>query len=637
MQLKRMSFRLRLSRLFVYGRFLPLILLFQNCSELAPLLPSEDSLSSTSLCASPTLSLVSGGSILYQTNCSSCHGALSSSTVLNKSSQQIKIALGPGVGSVPSMATLSSNLSSSDIASLTAALSTSNAIALQQCGKQCSLGAKPVDAQRITKLEYNNVIRDLFGLSGDFSAGFSAPAAGAAGFTTESSAQNLSAAIVLDFYNAASAVTTSLFALTPNPLLTCTSGDTCAKQIITSLTTKAFRRTPTADEVTRLFNLYKSSSVSFNESMKLVVRGVLMSPQFIFRTYDLPSTAVAQLPLTDYELASRLSFFIWGSIPDAPLLAAAAGGTLQNPDILRAQVQRMLKDAKASYLSRIFGSQWVGLNNFDSIALDTTRFPLWNASMKSSMKNETLTFMDSIFLGNQSVMNFLTANYTYADQNISQIYGVAGIQSTQFTRISLDQNRAGILSQPSILAMNSSAEHTSPVRRGKWVLDRILCSAPGAPPNDVPALPSTMNGDLTDESMIRQRMAQHRLQGTSCYGCHSVMDPVGLSFENFDSMGFFRTKYINGVSVDASGQLPTGEQLSGISDLAQILKNDNRFPVCFTAKLSSFAQGRDATTSTDKCGAKAIADTSVKVEKTFSDLVISIVLDPSFRERIVNY
>lgn len=503
--------------------------------------------------------------------------------------------------------------------------------------QKCSVGARPADSQRLTKLEYNNVIRDLFGLTNDFATNFSVPAAGSAGFTTESSGQNISADIVFDFYNAAIAVTDALFAKSPNPLLTCTSGDACAKQIITDLTTRAFRRPPTVDEVNLLYNLYKSSGASFNDSMKLVVTGVLLSPQFIFRTYDLPPISIAQVPLTDYELASRLSFFIWGSIPDKELMAAAAAGSLQDSVSLRAQVLRMLKDSKASYLSRNFGSQWVGLDNFEATSLDTTRFPKWNAGMKASMRNETLAFMDNVFLTNQSIMDFITAKYTFVDQNVSQIYGISGIQSAQFTRVNLDKNRIGIFGQPAILAMNSSSDHTSPVRRGKWVLDRILCSAPGAPPVDVPALPSAPQGDLTDESLIRTRLAQHRNSGSSCFGCHSVMDPVGLSFENFDSMGFYRTTYINGAPVDASGQLPTGERLSSYTDVAQILKTDTRFPVCFTAKLTSFAQGRDATSFSDRCGVQAVVNSSIGTDKKLYDLVIGIVLDPGFRQRIVNF
>ncbi len=503
----------------------------------------------------------------------------------------------------------------------------------EKCSPSTSLAA-----QRLTKLEYNNVIRDLFGLNDNFSKNFSSPSLGTAGFTTEAAAQNLSPSIVSDFYDGANAVVTVLFSKNPNPLLSkCNSGDACARDIITDLLRRAYRRPATAEEFNDVFALYKSAnSPVINEGLKLAVMGILLSPQFIFRIYELPTARVPETSLTDYELASRLSFFIWGSIPDETLNSLAASGQLNETTNLIAQTKRMLADPKASYIAQTFGYQWSGLEKFEQTQLDTSRFPNWNDNMKNSMQNETIIFLNGIFSQDQSVMDIIGARYTYMDRNVASIYEVNGITSTSFQRVDLDSSRRGIMSQPAILSMNSVADHTSPVRRGKWVMDKILCAAPGSPPENVPLEPSN-NGNLRDESLIRQRMATHRSMGTTCYACHQVMDPIGLTFENFDSMGFFRSKYQNGAAVDSSGELPTGEKFNDYSSLTDYLNMDQRFPRCFVGKFASFAQGRDMTTYTDRCGIESIAKDAARVDKKFSDVVVDIVLQSNFRKRKVSY
>lgn len=494
----------------------------------------------------------------------------------------------------------------------------------------------PPPGQRLTKLEYNNVIRDLFGLTGDFAADFSEPGAGATGFTTESSAQNISAGIVLDFYRGAGAVVEALFAKSPNPLLTCTGGEECAAKIIRELAPRAFRRPVTDDEVNPLVNLYKASTavgLNFNDAMKSVVTGILMAPQFIFRPYDLPTTQDARVPLTSHELASRMSFFIWGSIPDSALAAAAADGTLTTPAVLESHVRRMLKDPRSSYLKN-FSSQWLSLDELDTQQRSQERFPDWGKDMQASMKNETLTFMNNVVESDVSVMDLIAAKYSFVDKNVSKIYGLTGAFE-QFTRVPLDQHRSGLLTQPAVLAVTSSGDATSPVRRGKWVLQKLLCSAPPPPPPGVPMAVDIDGGAALGESQIRERMAQHRTLEASCNGCHSAMDPIGLTFENYDSMGFFRTTYSNGVPVDASGQLPSGEKLADAMDLAALLEKDSRFPTCFTARLSSFAEGEDMTTPKNRCGIETIAKVSVGTDKSFSQVIVGIVSSRSFLTRAV--
>ncbi len=508
----------------------------------------------------------------------------------------------------------------------------------------CVAKAGPLTAQRLTKLEYNNVIRDLFGLTDDFSAGFADTVVGPSGFTTDSSAQNMSPEIVNDFYGGANAVVDKLWAQTPNPLLTCADGDACARKLISDLAGRAFRRPATGDEVDRLFALFKASTKpAFSDAMKLVVTGVLLSPQFIFRTYDLPDTTLDEVALTPYELASRLSFFLWGSGPDGLLLAAAADGTLTKDDVLRAQVKRMLKDSRASYLPRVFGAQWLGLDRLDAQSLDQGRYPLWSQSMQASMKGETLAFVDGVIGGDHSVVDFVSGKYTFVDANVSQIYGIPG-DFKEFTRVDLPEHRTGVLTQPAVLSMSSHVDVTSPVKRGKWVLERILCSAPPPPPMNVPDPPKAPNGKEFLESQIREKMAAHELQGSSCKGCHSAMDPIGFSFESYDAIGAYRSEYLDGVPVDASGKLPAPTKdnpsktvpIKDALDLADDLAQDARFPACFTEQLAAFGQGRDMKGSSDSCEVKTIAASSIGTEKTASEVIVAIVLGKSFRTRVVN-
>jgi Protein of unknown function (DUF1592)/Protein of unknown function (DUF1588)/Protein of unknown function (DUF1595)/Protein of unknown function (DUF1585)/Protein of unknown function (DUF1587) len=514
--------------------------------------------------------------------------------------------------------------------------------------KPCTVTPAPVlDAQRLTKNEYNNVIRDVFGVTGDFSALFAEPSKGAAGFTTESAAQTLTPTIVLEFYRAADAVTQTVFAQIPNPLLACTTAgdppraadgglsvDPCTAKTINDLATLAFRRTPTDEEQQQLFSLYRSaSSAQPVDGMKLVVSGILLSPQFLFRTSSVPSSSSEQIALTSSELASRLSFFLWGSIPDAALLKAASDGTLDTDEGLEAEVRRMLKSPKSAYLAN-FAKQWLELEKLDTQVRSQARFPTYTPETVESMKRETLDFMTNLVASDESVFDLIDGRYTFVDQRLANLYQIdAGFKEP--TRISFTDNRRfGILTHASTMSMTSVGDATSPVRRGLFVLQKLLCSPPPPPPANVPALPEDHDaGTFLGESEIRQRLAKHRTFGPSCKGCHVAMDPIGLSFENYDAIGAYRSTYGNGTAIDSTGELPTGERLSSAADLVPILRADPRFGPCFTSQLSSFAHGRNTTTERDRCGIEALARQAVAPAKRFSDLVVAIVLDPTFRNR----
>ena len=494
----------------------------------------------------------------------------------------------------------------------------------------------PEAGQRLTKLEYGNVIRDIFGLDQDFSKTFALPSMGSAGFSTEGNIQNVSSEIVLDFYDASVAVANAVLAKPPAFFANCTGDESCVKKIIDTLILQGYRRPPMAEDTQKFFKLYTSATgANFSSGMKLVIRALLLSPHFIFRTPDntiQPTGDLGLVSLSDFELASKLSFFIWGSVPDEELLKAAAAGQLKDPKNITAHALRLLKSPKSVYLSRTFGDQWLGLAKLDKVNLDTTRFPDWNASVRNSMRSETLMFIDNLVKNDLSPLEIIKANYSFADQNIAKIYGISGGAAT-FEKVSLDANRRGILSQPALLAMNSAGDHTTPVQRGKWVLEKMLCAAPPPPPDNIPALPVGQNMATKSEAKIRERLAAHRTQGATCTACHTAMDPIGLTFENFDSSGIYRSKYADGTAIDASGVLPTGEKLKNFVDLANVLEQDKRFSVCFVSYLSSFANGIDMMASQNKCLAENIAKNTIQKDMKISDVVLEIVMSTPFRFR----
>ena len=512
----------------------------------------------------------------------------------------------------------------------------SNIAAANSCGADGQ--PKVAQMQRLTKAQYNNVVHDLFGLTADYTSGFAPEQVGGGGFTTEASGQTISSQTINDLWTASSAVTNDVFALPNNPVLVCpTTDDACVQQIVTALATKAYRRPATPDEVAALMGVYHATNgAAFTDALKTTVQAVLMSPQFFFQYYQttVPNSEGFAY-LSYYELASRMSLFIWGSIPDAPLLADAASGNLGNPTVIEKHVRRMLKSPKSNYLVGSFAQQWFGTAKFTSTTLSSTRFPDWNASLQAAMTTETQMFLQNIFVNDQSVMDLVNANYTFINKQLGDHYGIAGANDNNFVKVPLDSQHAGIMTQGSILAMNSDADHTTPVPRGLWVLANMLCAGTGPPPPGTPVLSTPPTGAVSAESQIRARLDAHVKQGVSCMACHGILDPIGLGFEAFDSGGVFRKTYTDGTPVDASGQMPGGATFKDLSGLKQIIATDPRFPSCFAAKMTSFAEGRDATVNTDSCSMKQLAAEAVGPNFKFSDAVVKLVTSPGFRARPV--
>lgn len=408
----------------------------------------------------------------------------------------------------------------------------------------------------------------------------------------------------------------------------------CARSIVTPLATRAFRRPATPAEVNRLVKyvaLAEKEGESFERGVQLAVQAVLASPHFLFRV-ELDPAAVKPgsiRPLNDYELATRLSYFLWSSMPDEELFQLAAAGKLKTPKVTAQQVNRMLKDPKAKALMEGFGEQWLTLRNLANFNPDGKRFPTWNEDLRKAMLTETQLFFQSIVKEDRSILEFLDSDFTFVNERLAKHYGISGVTGEQFQRVKLEgDHRGGLLGQASILAITSNPTRTSPVKRGKWVMEQLLGTPPPPPPPNVPEL-EQQEGKLT--GTLRQRMEQHR-KDPLCASCHTQMDAIGFGLENFDALGAWRTNDGEG-PVDPSGTLPNGKSFQGPAELRKILKEQDRlFARNFTEKLLTFALGRGVE-KYDRCNLDAMTASVGKQGFKLSTVVHEIVKSEPFRMR----
>src|SRR5262245_14804075 len=373
--------------------------------------------------------------------------------------------------------------------------------------------------------------------------------------------------------------------------------DAAAKKILTALMRRAYRRPVTDADVQGAFDLYKKArrdapADGFDAGIEMALSAVLVSPEFLFRVERDPADLAPDTPyrITDLQLASRLSFFLWSSIPDDELLDLGIAGRLHEPAVLERQITRMLADGRARALVTNFAEQWLHLRNLDSITPDMRLFPDFDDNLRQAFRQETELFFESILREDRSALDLLHANYTYVNERLAKHYGIPHIYGTRFRRINLDEDsgRGGLLRQASLLMVTSYATRTSPVIRGKFVLDNLLGVPPPPPLPDVPALKdNTVDGNLT----VRKRLAEHRSNAV-CASCHNLMDPVGLSMEKFDAIGRRRTDE-GGVAIDASGGLPDGSKFEDVAGLEKaLLARPEIFVGTFAEKLMTYALGR---------------------------------------------
>ena len=369
----------------------------------------------------------------------------------------------------------------------------------------------------------------------------------------------------------------------------------CARQILSALARRAYRRPVTGRDLAPLVAFYEEGrrAGGFEAGVERALRALLVSPDFLFRVVSDPPGAEPGTPyrLSGLELASRISFFLWSSLPDDELLEVAEAGGLEDPAILEAQVRRMLADPRSEALARNFAGQWLRLRNISGALPSDVLFPDFGESLRQDFVRETELFFDSILREGRSVIDLLTADHTFLNERLARHYGIPGVYGSDFRRVSLaDGNRRGLLGQGSILTVTSYPDRTSPVGRGKWVLENVLGTPPPPPPPNVPELePAEDTGRVL---AMRERMEQHR-ENPVCASCHRVMDPLGLALENFDAIGRWRGHMPGGSAIDASGTMPDGTGFDGPAELRGLLVRDReQFATVVTEKLLIYALGR---------------------------------------------
>jgi mono/diheme cytochrome c family protein len=408
----------------------------------------------------------------------------------------------------------------------------------------------------------------------------------------------------------------------------------CATTIVSTLARRAFRRPVPASELASLMTFFDAGRKdgSFDRGVQMAVRRVLADPAFLFRAEREPSRVSPGQPyrVSDIELASRLSFFLWSSIPDDELLTLAETGRLSSPTVYRNQVRRMLADAKADALIANFSGQWLQLRNLERVAPNPMEFPDFDDDLRQGFRRETELFFASLVREDRSVVDLLTSNYTFVNGRLARHYGIPGVNGSQFRRVTVAQEaRKGILGHGSILTLTSHPNRTSPVKRGKWVLENLLGSPPPPPPPNVPPLKE--GAELPRPKTMKERMAEHRANPT-CANCHRLMDPIGLAMENFDGVGAWRVRDA-GTRIDTSSQLSDGTDVDGIVALRDsIVRRPDVFVRTMTENLLVYALGRGLTPA-DQPVVRAILRDAQPGNYRFSTLVAGIVNSTPFRMR----
>jgi hypothetical protein len=480
--------------------------------------------------------------------------------------------------------------------------------------------------QRLNNVEYSNTVQDLLFLDATAkpASAFPADFREFSGFENESSLMSLSPQLVDEYFAAAVRVSRDAMARSATKLAPCAGGAprVCAQDALRSLATRAYRRPVEDAELAALMKVYDArASAGHTVGMTIALQAMLLSPNFLFR----PTDSV----LDDYQLATRLSYFLWQSMPDDELLDHARLDDLSDGPVLEAQVKRMLRHPRSAALTQSFARQWLAFSDVLTKGVDTQLYPAFTPELKQDLEAESLHFFESVIGQDKDPRDIFRAKYSYLNERLATHYGISGVSGTTFRQVALPDRlpRAGVFTQGSMLVGSAgSGLRTSPVTRGYWVLSKILCEPPPPPPPGIPPL----DEQSIEAQSVAAVLAQHRANPV-CASCHSLMDPIGLGLEPFDNTGVVRTSYPNGDTVPVAGTLPSGASFDGTSQLVGLLTNDARTETCVVEKLMSYALGRRMRKDRDTCATKSIAGTTFGNSASFSGMLTNIVKSHAFR------
>lgn len=496
-----------------------------------------------------------------------------------------------------------------------------------------------VTIRRLNRTEYDNTIRDLFGIDFQPAEEFPADDVGH-GFDNIGDVLSVSPILMEKYLAAADEIVRRAMAdpVVRGQIITSWPSDTksrdkCASEVLTRFASRAFRRPVTDAEIDRLMQLVRAAAAQgadYQQCLELALQAVLASPQFLFRPElddDLDDLS-RQRPINDYELATRLSYFLWSSMPDDELFSLAKAGKLKDERVLTAQVRRMLQDSKSAALVDCFAGQWLELRNLDKLAPDPDKYRAFDEELRQAMVGETRRFFETVMREDRDILEFIDSDYTFVNERLARHYGLDGIDGEHMRKVRLDDDRrGGVLTQASILTLTSNPTRTSPVKRGKWILDNILGTPPPPPPPGVLDLEESEEAELLGS--LRERMEQHRADPT-CAVCHRKMDALGFGFENFDGIGAWRE--LDGrFKIDPAGELPGDQQFSGPGELRGILKSErrNEFVRCFCQKMLTYALGRGLETY-DRVTVDQIVAEAEQNDRRFSSVILAVVKSDPF-------
>jgi cytochrome c553 len=488
---------------------------------------------------------------------------------------------------------------------------------------------------RLSRLEYNNTVRDLLGVDLRPADKFPADGGGGGGFDNNADTLFIPPLLLEKLLDAANTV---LDAAKPDRLALVKPADDkpktrreAAKTTATAFAKRAYRRPVSPSEVEHLLKVFdycEKKSIPYEDGVRQMLKAALLSPSFLYRAEEAKPVPGAYA-LSPYEIASRLSYFLWSTMPDEELFALAESRKLSDPEVIGQQVARMLKDEKAKALPLNFTTQWLQLEILRTNGPDPTRFPAFTPALCEAMIGEPVAFMAGLVNDNRSILDLLESDYTYVNGELARHYGIDGVDGAQFKRVQLtDAKRGGVLGMSAVLTSTSHPLRTSPVVRGKWILSQILNAPPPPPPPNVPLLPK--DEGAKDELSLRKRLEKHRTDPV-CASCHARIDPLGFGLENFDVLGLWRDKDVRGEAIDASGTLPSGESFTGPIELRKVLlKRKEQFARVFTEKLLAYALGRGVE-AYDRPVVKEIIAAVTKDGYKMDTLITAIAISYPFR------